>query len=66
MERVARLLGEARERDVKSLGCIMLPSDGLALFLFRAPSEARVRSLSNLAELPFDRVVESVNVRLGT
>jgi hypothetical protein len=67
LEWVARLANqEAHERDVRSLGCIVLPSDGLALFLFQAPSEARVRCVSELAEIPFDRVVESINVGLGT
>ena len=60
LERVSRLTG----RSVVTLGCIMVPADGLALFLFRAPSEASVRLVSQLADVPFDRVVESINVGL--
>lgn len=50
---------------VRSLGCILVPSDGLALFLLRAPSEDVVRQIGGLAEVPFDRIVESVVVGFG-
>jgi len=64
LRRVSRLTGLAGNGGVAALGCIIVPSDGLALFLFRAPSEASVRSMSELAEVPFDRVVESINIGL--
>ena len=47
------------------LGCVLVPSDGMALFLFRAPSEDEVRRVSLFAEVPFDRIVESVLVGFG-
>lgn len=50
---------------VRSFGCILVPSDGLALFLFSAPSEDAVRRLGQLAEIPFDRIVESILVGFG-
>jgi hypothetical protein len=51
--------------EVRSLGCILVPSDGMVLFLFRGPSEDLVRERSENAEVPFDRIVESIHVGLG-
>jgi hypothetical protein len=34
----------------------------MALFLFRGPSEELVRERSERAEVPFDRVVESIQI----
>jgi hypothetical protein len=53
----------SRADAVLPLGCILMPSDGLALFLFSGRLEA-VRTVSRDAELPFDRVVESVPIFL--
>lgn len=50
---------------VQSLGCILVPSDGMALFLFSASSEDVVRGIGALAEVPFDRIVESILVGVG-
>jgi hypothetical protein len=47
------------------VGCFLLPSDGLALFLLRAPSEVEVEALGRRAEMPFDRVVEAIRVGPG-
>jgi hypothetical protein len=49
--------------SVRWLGCLLLPSDGLALFLLQAPSELEVEALGRRAEMPFDRVVEAIRVR---
>jgi hypothetical protein len=66
LDRVVRLTDEASQQEaVRSLGCILLPSDGMALFLFSALSEDMVRRIGGLAELPFDRIVESVLVGFG-
>lgn len=66
LDRVLRLGGEAAPgRSLRSLGCILVPSDGMALFLFRAPSEDVVRHFGGVAEVPFDRIVESVLVGFG-
>jgi hypothetical protein len=48
---------------VLPLGCILMPTDGLALFLFSVAVEAS-RTVSRDAELPFDRIVESVPIFL--
>jgi hypothetical protein len=48
--------------EVRSLGCILVPTDGMALFLFRGPSEDLIRERSTIAEVPFDRIVESIDV----
>jgi len=50
---------------VRSIGCILVPSDGMALFLFSAPSEDAVTRVGQLAEIPFDRIVESILVGFG-
>jgi hypothetical protein len=39
-----------------------MPTDGMALFLFRGESEDLVRDRSEAAELPFDRIVESIQI----
>lgn len=66
LDRVTGLAGEgARGRSVRSLGCVLVPSDGMALFLFAASNEDVVRGVGQLAEVPFDRIVESVFVGLG-
>jgi hypothetical protein len=64
------LLGPARNatrtrEPVGRLGCILLPSDGMALFLFRAPSALRLSETAQQARLPFDRIVESIHVSFG-
>ena len=53
----------SRADAVQPLGCILMPSDGLALFLFSGHLAA-VRTVSRDAELPFDRIVESVPILL--
>jgi hypothetical protein len=52
----------ASRRAVRSLGCILVPSDGLALFLFEGPSAALVDEESAWAQVPFDRIVEAVRI----
>ena len=49
---------------VRSLGCILVPSDGMAFFLFASPSATVVREASELIHLPFDRIVESFPIAL--
>jgi hypothetical protein len=41
--------------EVRSLGGILVPSDGMVLFLFRGPSEELIRERSTLAESPCTR-----------
>ena len=53
------------EDPIQALGCILVPSDGMAIFLFWSPSSIRLSETSRLAELPFDRIVESVHVGFG-
>jgi len=55
----ARNEGETAE-PVSRLGCILLPADGMAIFLFRAPSAPRLAETAQQAGLPFDRIVESI------
>jgi hypothetical protein len=63
LERIACLSAEASPgRAVRSLGCILIPSDGLALFLFSASDVDAVRHMRLLSEVPFDRIVESVHI----
>jgi hypothetical protein len=66
LSRVAPLQVSSGPADeVRSLGCILVPSDGMVLFLFRGPSEDLVRERSERAEVPFDRVVESIQIGVG-
>lgn len=48
------------DNPIRAIGCILVPSDGLALFLFEGPSAAVVHTQSMRAEVPFDRIVEAV------
>jgi len=57
-------LGDPAEA-VQSLGCILVPSDGMVLFLFRGASQDLVRDRSETAEVPFDRIVESIYIGLS-
>jgi hypothetical protein len=50
------------EDAVEPLGCILMPADGMVLFLFRGASEDLIRSRSEVAEVPFDRIVESIHI----
>ncbi len=62
LDRVDQLGGEALLGSMRSLGCILVASDGMALFLFEAQSEDVVRRIGRLAEVPFDRIVETALV----
>jgi hypothetical protein len=46
----------------RALGCILVPSDGMAIFLFESPSSSELLEAARKAELPFDRIVESIHV----
>jgi hypothetical protein len=62
-ERICRLAARKGSKcSVRWLGCILLPSDGLTLFLFQAQSESEVMAFAQVAELPFDRVIEAIRV----
>lgn len=62
LDRLVGLDGEASPEPAILLGCILVPSDGMALLLFSALDEEMVTRISRLAELPFDRIVESVHI----
>ena len=51
---------------VHPLGCVLVPSDGMAFFLIVGPSEARIREAGELIQLPFDRIVESFPIVLNS
>jgi hypothetical protein len=60
---IARTQQNAAARNqVRPLACILVPSDGMALFLFSSPSAADVREAGELIQLPFDRIVESLTI----
>ena len=48
--------------DVRCVGCIVMPSDGVALFLFHAPSAADVELTSDRSGIRFERIIESVQL----
>ena len=60
---IARAHGHAAtSNQVRPLACILMPSDGIALFLLSSPSAADVREAGELIQLPFDRIVESLTI----
>lgn len=48
---------------VGRLWCILVPADGMATFLFHAPSALRLMQIAQQAGFPFDLIVESTHVR---
>jgi hypothetical protein len=65
LHRVARFAGETMPGEaVRFLGCILVPA-AMALLLFAASNEDVVRGMGRLADVPFDRIVESVFVGFG-
>jgi len=52
----------APSNQLRPLACILMPSDGLAIFLVSSPSAANVREAGELIQLPFDRIVESLTI----
>jgi hypothetical protein len=69
----AALAGIGRVRDsfgnpdgVWPLGCILVPSDGLALFLIAGPSADVIRDVGEQIQLPFDRIVKSISIAAAT
>jgi hypothetical protein len=72
-EAKAALAGIARSQKGASLmdrvwplGCILVPSDGLALFLLTGPSVDEIAAVGELVRLPFDRIVESIAIAATT
>jgi hypothetical protein len=72
-EAKAALAGIARSQEgispterVWPLGCILVPSDGLALFLIAGPSADVIRDVGQSIQLPFDRIVESISIAAAT
>jgi hypothetical protein len=62
--RIASAARRQPSSEAEPLGCILMPSDGMVLFLFRASNEAFVKEQSRLSEVPFDRIVESIQIGL--
>ena len=67
------LAGIARSQEgvsptdrVWPLGCILVPPDGLALFLVASPSADLIRDVGERIQLPFDRIVESISIAAVT
>ena len=52
----------ATRAPTKALGCILVPADGMAIFLFESPSSVERLDASRKTELPFDRIVESIPI----
>jgi hypothetical protein len=51
-------------RPEQDIGRILVPSDGMVLFFFRAPNEGLVKDQSWPSEVPFNRIVESIQIGL--
>src|SRR5438477_12359246 len=64
---IGRVQGATGTSDrVWPLGCILVPSDGLALFLIAGPSADVIRQVGEVVQLPFDRIVESISIAAAT
>ena len=52
----------ATNGDVRYLGSLLMPVDEVVFFHFEGASAAAVRQASVAAELPFERILESVSL----
>jgi uncharacterized protein DUF4242 len=60
---VASVDRKSRARDrVRYLGALLLPTDEVVFCFFDAPSADAVEIVARRANIPFDRILESVNV----
>ncbi len=50
----------ARTASVDYLGSMLMPEDEVVFFVFRGPSAGAVRTVAASAQIPFERIVESV------
>jgi hypothetical protein len=57
LERVTSTQNQRAQARVRPLGSLLVPSDGLVIFLFDGTSAA-IRDAATIAEVPFDRIVE--------
>ena len=60
-------IGKAQEMtaagtDVRYIRSTFAPDDGRCMCLFEAPSEADVKRLNDEAGLPYDRIVEALDL----
>jgi hypothetical protein len=46
------------QRAIHPLGSLLVPSDGMVIFLFEGACPAAIREVASLAGVPFDRIVE--------
>ncbi len=46
------------QREIHLLGSLLVPSDGMVIFLFEGASSSAIREAASLADVPFDRIVE--------
>jgi len=46
------------QREIHLLGSLLVPSDGMVIFLFEGASPSAIREAASLADVPFDRIVE--------
>jgi len=52
----------AEGRSSRYIGSILVPTDEIALCLFEAPSEAMAAELAALAAIPFERILQIVQL----
>ncbi len=55
-------LRETDGGDVRYVGSMLMPKDEVVFFVFEGPSAEAVRAVAGRAEIPFERIVESVRV----
>lgn len=65
LERVAWIKSPSGQEGVRPLGSFLVPSDGMVIFLFEG-SSAAIRDAAEVAEVPFDRIVEFHHITVGS
>ena len=52
--------------NVRYVGSMLMPKDEVVFFVFEGPSAEAVRAVAERAEIPFERIVESVRLAART
>jgi hypothetical protein len=59
----ARASAEAGSDDVSYLSSRLLPSDEVVFCFFEGPSAEAVQAVAERAQIPFERILESVHIQ---
>jgi hypothetical protein len=65
LQQVGQAARLRRRAGVRQLGSFLVPSDGMVIFLLEGASLTAVQKAAELADVPFDRIVECRHIAVG-